>query len=366
MISVPYLTHENMFAHYWLRSKRYDLLLFHLSVFVGFVALIPYYKWGINAAFLLYVAQSIVAGGPHVYLTMVTLASREARRNLNMTAVVLTFLFSLLLAALVVIYKGEPTSNILISLIFFLAAWHSYRQHYGISKIYDYVIGHRAQDATLAQDMKPLYLFYGLAMNFLVIYAFSIPKVPYIIARGWQIDLWYPKLPLEMIYAYVIMTALVGVWAVKKSVYDRIRNGKVLPLPQLLIMGFTLVAALLLYFILPPEAYMLMWIIPTLGHNIQYFGFVWLFETKRVEIIGSEKGLVDGPLKLVQKTKWVGYFGISYAATLLVLAISFVLGYQTLSVFITYIATVFHYVGDGVLWKKSLNSHVVPVSRALV
>jgi hypothetical protein len=358
--------HDNATANYWLRSKRYDLLLFHLSVFVGFIALIPYYIWGINAAFLLYVAQSIVAGGPHVYLTMVTLASSQSRRNINMTAVGLTLLLSIFLAALVVLYRGEQVSNILLSLIFFLAAWHSYRQHYGISKIYDYVIGHRYQDSTLSKDMKPLYLFYGLAMNFTVIYAFSIPKVPYIIARGWQIELWYPRVPIYFIYAYLVVMALIGIWAVKKSVYDRLRSGRVLPVPQFLLMGSTMFAALVLYFILPPEAYMLMWIIPTLGHNIQYFGFVWLFETKRVEIIDTEKGIVDGPLSLVKKSKWVSYFGISYVATLLVLAISFVLGFQAVSVFITYIATVFHYVGDGVLWKKTMNRHVVPVSRSLV
>lgn len=350
----------------WLKSKRYDLALFQFSVFIGLISLIPYYRWGIQAAFLLYVAQSFLAGGPHVYLTMVTLASKEARQNLNMRAVTLTFFVSVILAAGVVLYRGESVSNILISLTFFLAAWHSYRQHYGLSKIYDYVLSRRYGDLTLSEDMKPMYWFYGLAMNFIIIYAFSIPHVPYIIARGWQIDLWYPHFPQSLIQAYVGLTLLVGLWALKKSIYDRYINRKFLPVPQLLMMATTLSVSLSLYFILPPDAYMLMWIIPTLGHNIQYFGFVWLFEKKRVEIVEAENRPIEGTLKLVRDSQWIRYFSISYIATFLVLILSFLGGFQNLSVFLTYIATAFHYIGDGVLWKKTLNRHVVPVSRSLV
>lgn len=301
-----------------------------------------------------------------MYLTMVTLASKEARKNINMTAVGLTFFLSVVLATGVVLYRGQKISDILISVTFFLAAWHSYRQHYGLSKIYDYVLSRRYDDPTLSQQMKPIYIFYGLAMNFIIVYAFSIPHVPYIIARGWQIDLWYPHLPPVFIKSYMVITVLVGVWAVKKSIYDRYKSGKFLPLPQFLIMGTTLGASLALYFVLPPDAYMLMWIIPTLGHNIQYFGFVWLFEKKRVDVIEAENGQVEGTLKLVKNSNWVKYFGISYVATFLVLMLSFLAGFQALSIFLTYIATVFHYVGDGIFWKKTINEHVVPVSRALV
>jgi hypothetical protein len=352
---------------YWLRSMPYDLLFFHFSVFLGLMWLIPFGIFGPRAIFIIYLTQSMLSGVPHLYTTCASLMPDVTRKNMNMKVIGGVAAFALLGGLVIVLFRSQWISNAVISFTFFLGAWHSHKQHSGICKIYDYSMSKRFNDPALVNDLKPLYLFYMLTMNSIIVYSFTLDKIPYRLGAHWELQLIYPQLPREALWLYIFFTALVGVWAFYKSIYQRcIVAKKVFPLPQVLLLACTLTVLLSLYVIVPPEGYMLLWIIPTLGHNIQYMAFVWMFEKKRVEHVNvTEPENIKSNLALVRKGRYLLYFLPIYLATFFTVGIGLA-GFAALSIGISHVLTIFHYVGDGFLWKKNLNSHVVPVTNLLI
>ena len=353
----------------WLINRHYDLSFFVLPAFLGLLWLVPFYIYGPAAIFFIYVGQSLVAGIPHLYVTWFSLASKEALQNIQTRFVYGVGLAALVGTALIILYVGEWISNFLISLTFFLAGWHSHKQHLGMIKLYTYVQSERWQDSTIIEDTKALRWFYFFAMNVLFIFSFTRPEITYQITAQRNISLIYPKMPIELLYAYVSLTVLIGLWALYRIFYvRRLVNKKPLPWPQLCLAATTVSVATFMYLTLPPKAYMLLWIVPAFGHNIQYMAYVWLFERLRVRHIekASQKPFpFSRLLKIVKNRRWFFYFFPAYLLTVFSLSLgSF--GYELMAVALIHFITIFHYIGDGFFWKKDINQHAKPVTRLIL
>lgn len=349
----------------WLHSRAFDLIFFHLSALGMLILLIPYYIWGHSIIYAVYAVQSLLGGIPHTYLTGLILRSSEARRHLRLSAMWTVSGISLVSALLIWFYRERPISDLIMSFIFYMAAWHSYRQNHGISKIYDYVIAQRTGDETLKNDMKPLYWFYGLAINTVIIASFTLPEIKYQLRPGWMTYLIYPHIPPVVLRGYLLLTLAVGLWAFKRTVLDRLKNNRPLPVPQLTLTGVSLVAFFIPYLLLPLSDYILLWMLPTLAHNIQYFAFVWLFEKKRAELNVAAAVPLEGLTRFAAGRSWVRFYIIPLALALITVAAGSWIPDGPFIAFIQF-WVLFHYLGDAVIWKRSFNSAVSPVSRALV
>lgn len=357
-------------AQQWLVSRHYDLAFFHLPALIGLLWLVPFYLYGPSAIFYIYIGQSLIAGIPHLYLTWFSLASPEAQSHLRMGFVYGVAAIALLGASAIVYYLGSWISNLLISITFFLAGWHSHKQHLGIMKLYTFVQTQRWQDRDLSEEIKPLQWFYFFAMNTLFVFSFTRPEITYQVTTQRNISLLYPTLPAITLPLYLGLTAALGLWAFYRTVYVRhFINKKPLPWPQMTLAALTVSIAAFMYLTLPPKAYMLLWIVPAFGHNVQYMAYVWLFERNRIthlENVPQEKPhQLSILLRLVKNRRWFFYFLPVYAATFLSMSLG-TLGFEVAAVALVHFITIFHYIGDGFFWKKDINRHVKPVSNLIL
>lgn len=364
------MQNHTLYAPPWLVGRSYDLAFFQLPILIGLLWFIPYYFYGLKSIFYIYVAQSLLVGMPHLYMTCFSLLHPEAQKNIRMTFVYATIAVALFATAIIVIYLGEWISNLLISMAFFLGGWHSHRQHFGILKLYTFLQSQRWKDSALISEMAPLNWFHFFAMNTLFVFSFTRPEISYQITYQHTLSLIYPHLPIETLYIYITAVATLGIWAFYRIVYLRhFINKKPLPWPQISLALLTISVASAMYLTLPPKAYMLLWIIPGFAHNMQYIGYVWLFERKRVMHIENSQSLPSQKLsfllELVKKNNWKTYFGLIYGLTIFSIFIGLI-GYELAALTLVHFLTIFHYIGDGFFWKKDINAHVKPVSNLIL
>lgn len=246
-------------------------------------------------------------------------------------------------------------------MIYLFSIWHILKQHVGISKLYDYVLSQRRNDRDISRDMRWVYLFYISAFVSCYVYVLSRPNFKHTIASPWLVELMHP--PISTGFAEVCMS-LSGIFfllACYRIIYVRAWKKKLFfPIPQLLVLAGSLLQVVTFILVLPPSAWILLWLAPPLGHQIQYFGYSWLYLEKSREISQPKIRIIDlvtrrGPV--VFYLIFVGLSALIYSLGLLGLALVIALTIQLLSTA--------HYLIDGLIWKKNLNSDVKPVSFKL-
>ncbi len=239
-------------------------------------------------------------------------------------------------------------------MISYFAFWHCYRQHHGICKVYDAIQARRTGDATIFEDRKALDLFFAFGANLVIVWAFTHKSVRYLLSADEGYELVHPQIPLWLFHSLVAFAACVGIWGLKRAVWDRWRAGRMIPWPQISLMTVAIATYIVPYFFIPLEAMPLAVAIGTIFHNVQYFGFVWLFEKNR----SREMGKLDLPLELPQRLAfqggWKRYFGVALAYSFAVIGLYLVLPHS-FGLTLIYFLGFAHYVIDGYIWRRDHN-----------
>lgn len=356
-----------MTASLWMKSRKFDLAFFQLSGIVFLLFLIPYLAFGDSVVFPIYNFYLVFFGLPHNYLTWATIFPKQSQQSFNMQPVIAAIGICAVLSILIPITRGISLNDWILSFISYYSLWHAYRQHHGICKIYDSIQAKRFQDPTIFDDRKILNLFFGLASFSVVVWAFTHERIDYLLSSDEKYQLIYPVIPMNLFYAYCAITSFVGVWAVKKSVFDRAAKKKFIPYPQLVLMFIALLTYIVPYLFIPITAMPLAVAIATMYHNVQYFGFIWLFENSRgkeIEKAASGEEFKSYPLKLAAGGRWKTYFALAFIYSLLIVVFYKITPSQVGLTFI-YFLGISHYIVDGIIWKRTNNKHVSVMISAL-
>lgn len=344
----------------WLDKRGFDLTFFHLSGLACLLLILPYFWKGEASVFPIYNFYLVFFGIPHNYLTWATLLPASSRKTFQMEPIYGAAFICLVIAAFIPLTEGTEMNHWVLSLISYLSLWHAYRQHHGICKVYDSIQAKRTGDPTIFKERRFMNLFFGLALNAVLVWAFTHPSIRYLLSADEAYNLIYPIVPWPVFQIYMATTGVFGILAFKQTVWDRWRADKFIPWPQISLMGIAILTYALPYFYLPLSAMPLAVAIGTIFHNIQYFGFVWLFEKHRAEELIS----INIPLPLHQR--WVHQKAwIKYGTTSLIYSIAMVIFYSItpkhLGLTLIYFISVAHYVIDGYIWKRNSNILLTPV-----
>lgn len=351
---------QKKYPSLWLGTPKFDLSFFHFSGLLCLLLLLPYIWIGEAVIFPIYNFYLIFFGIPHNYLTWATLLPSTARKTFNMAPIYTAGMICLVIALLIPLTDGTGMNDWILSLISYVSLWHAYRQHHGICKVYDSIQAKRTGDFTIFQDRKFMNLFMALALNGVLIWAFTHPNIKYFLSVNEMYNLIYPVIPIHIFYIYLTATLFIGVLAFKQCIWNRMKAGKFIPWPQILLMSIAILTYIVPYFFIPLSAMPLAVAIGTIFHNIQYFGFVWLFEKYRTKELLDTKIPLQFHQRLVYQKSWVKYFSIA-----LIYSIAMIIFYtitpKHIGMTLIYFTALAHYVIDGYMWKKDHNKLLNPV-----
>ena len=341
-------------ADLWIQSKKYDSFFYLYSGILCLLLILPYVIWGDSSIWPIYNVYLLVFGLPHNYLTWATLVPKDAKKDFKWDFIRTALIFCFILCALIPFAKGSNLGDWILSFIAYYSLWHAYRQHHGIAKVYDLVQSKRMNDPTIFEDRKALNLFFGLAAYGVTVWAFTHEHIRYLLSPNDSHELIHPVIPWQIFQIYTVITAMIGIYALKKAVYDRAKRGLFIPWPQLQLMAIALATYIVPYMFIPLEAIPIPVAIATMYHNIQYFGFVWAFESRRSVGMQEAKQVLGLPQQLAARKNWKSYFALGIGYSFLVVALYKILpqGYGLALVYFTGIA---HYIVDGYLWKSDIN-----------
>jgi hypothetical protein len=333
----------------WLSSNAFDLVFLILPGLACLTLLIPYMAFGPRVVMPIYGAYLVFFGLPHNYLTWATILPASSRAALNWPVVRVLFSTSLAVCSLLFF---RAISDWVLSAIAVLSIWHVYRQHHGIAKIYDAVQAKRTGDRSIFEDRKTLNLFFGLASFSVLIWVFTHSDVRFLMSTDESYRFVHPVVSWRAFQLYLGVTAAAGVLGMKRAVYDRMRAGKHVPWPQLGLMVVALATFWGPYAVLPLSAMPLAMAIATIFHNVQYFGFVWLYERGRA---GS--GAEGTSHRLAVAGRWRAFFGLGLLFSIAVITLYKALP-RDFGTFVIYFVGVSHYLIDGAIWRGKENRHL--------
>lgn len=345
----------------WLKDKAFDVFFFQLSGLAVLLMLVPYLIAGPSAVFPVYNFYLIFFGLPHNYLTWATIFPPSSRKSFKIEPIYTSIIVCAVLCLMLPMTAGTEFNSWILSFISYYSLWHAYRQHHGICKVYDAIQAKRTGDTTIFEDRKALNLFFGFAVNAVVVWAFTRKEIRYLLSADEGFDFIHPQIPQNIYYLYLAFTAVVGVWALKRCVYDRVRLGKFIPWPQLILMVIAISTYIVPYFFIPLEAMPLAIAIATSYHNIQYFGFVWLFERYRAEELSKTDLPLQLPQRLALQGSWKSYFGLAFLYSAVVIVFYLVTPRYVGLTFIYFLA-IAHYIVDGYIWRRDVNQLMAPVA----
>lgn len=363
------ITFSNVFSKkkkntLWLGTKKFDLNFFHLSGLLCLLLILPYLWFGEKVIFPIYNFYLIFFGIPHNYLTWSTLLPSRARKTFQMKVIYKAAIICVVIALLIPLTEGTDMNDWILSLIAYLSLWHAYRQHHGICKVYDAIQANRTKDFTIFTDRKYMNLFFGLALNGVLVWAFTHPNIQYFLSANEKYNLIYPLVPIHIFKLYCFVTFLVGLVAFKKCIWDRMKSKKYIPWPQLSLMLIAILTYVVPYFFIPLSAMPLAVAIGTIYHNVQYFGFVWLFEKYRSKEFIAQEIPLQLHQKLVYEKSWIKYFFIAFLYSIVMLTLYSVTP-NRVGMTLIYFLAVAHYVIDGYIWKKDHNTLLSPVMKRI-
>jgi hypothetical protein len=352
-----FLSGEAARSRGWLSGPLFDLALLILPGLACLLLVLPFVWYGPVVVMPIYTAYLVLFGLPHNYLTWATILPRQSRQALNWELVRTMFLSSLALCALIPLSQGTEFCDWVLSAIALLSIWHVYRQHHGIAKIYDAVQSKRSGDSSIFVDRGLLSLFFGLASLGVLVWVFTHRDVSFLMSSDERYVFVHPVVPWRIYQLYMSITGAIGLVGLKRAVFDRIRAGKSVPVPQLALMTSALASFWGPYLFIPLSAMPLAMAIATIFHNIQYFGFVWLYERGRCEELAREGGTLALPQRLAAEGRWRPYLAWALAFSFAVIA-AYAAFPHRLGMFLIYFIGVSHYLVDGSIWRNRDNRHL--------
>lgn len=348
----------------WIATPTFDLNFFHISGLACLLLILPYFWMGPIVIFPIYNFYLIFFGIPHNYLTWSALLPASARKTFHMEPIYIAAIVCVIIALLIPLTEGTSMNDWVLSLIAYLSLWHAYRQHHGICKVYDAIQANRTKDYTIFNDRKYLNLFFGLALNGVILWVFTHPNIQYFLSADEKYNLIYPVVPRHVFQLYCLGSSLVGIIAFKKCILDRMKAKKYIPWPQISLMSIALLTYIVPYFFLPLSAMPIAVAIGTIYHNIQYFGFVWLFEKYRSKELISQEVPLQLHQRLVHQRSWIQYFSIALMYSIVMLTL-YTITPRSVGMTLIYFLATAHYVIDGYIWKKGYNTLLTPVIQRI-
>jgi hypothetical protein len=344
----------------WLENASFDLVCFHLSGLAMLLFLIPYVDKGESTIIPIYNFYLVFLGLPHNYLTWATILPPTSQKTFNMKPVWFAATVCVALCVLIPLTRGMAVNDWILSLIAYFSLWHTYRQHHGICKVYDAVQAKRTGDGSVFSDRAALNWFFALGLNAVLVWAFTREKIEYLVSADEKYTFIHPHIPWIDYQIYVAVTILVGVYAFKRAVFDRRRGGKFVPWPQISLMICALATYLVPYFFIPISAMPLAVAVGAMFHDVQYFGFVWLFERERSQELRAASVSLGLPQRLAFNNGWARYFGLALAYSFMVIAI-YLSTPRAIGLTLIYFLAIVHYVVDGYIWRRNHNQYLTPV-----
>lgn len=341
----------------WLRGKNYDLIWFHLSALVCLFLIFPSWILGASATVPIYNFYLLFFGIPHNFLTWSTFLSQEVQEDYQMGTIQVAAAICLVLCGVMYVAPGTDLESWVLSLITYASLWHAYRQHHGICKVYDAVQAKRDRNGEIFEDRKVLNLGFGLTLFSVLVWIFTYPRVEFLLSADAMYDLVYPQVPLHLFQWYTGISLAIFCYGLKKATWDRSQRGLPIPWPQISLMFLALATYILPFAFLPIEALPVGVAIATMYHNIQYFGFVWLFEEKRAELRLESNLSLSKMGSWALKKQWVAFFGVALAYSFVIVGIYGIWPTRLLLVTIYFLAFA-HYVIDGYIWTSQCNKNL--------
>lgn len=348
----------------WLQSRGYDLFWFHLSAIFCLLFMIPYVLYGSRATIPIYNIYLIFFGIPHNFLTWSTFLSHEVKGEYELGTIKIAAITCLVLCIIMYISPDTDLESWILSIITYASLWHAYRQHHGICKVYDSVQAKRSGDFSIFADRKILNLGFGLTLSSVIVWIFTYPRVQFLLSADSMYDLIYPQVPFHLFLWYTGISVALFLYGIYKVTWGRYKSGKLIPWPQILLMVMALASYFIPFSCLPISALPVGVAIATMYHNIQYFGFVWLYEGKRGEL-RKEQNLPLSKMGLwATRQNWVAFFGVALAYSFLIVGIYGIWPTRLLLVTIYFLAFA-HYIIDGYIWTSQHNKGLGGVLQRL-
>lgn len=345
---------ENRKHSLWMRNSTFDLLLLTATGFPCLLLLIPYILHGDSVIFPIYNFYLVFFGLPHNFLTWVTIFPKTARNNFNIPKIFFAGMVCFLICLMLPLSTSPSLNNWILSFISYYSLWHGYRQHHGICKVYDMIQSKRFNDPSIFEDRKWLNLGFGLSLFVILVWAFTHENFVYLLSSTESYPMVYPYIPKNILYYYTTISVAVLLYGLKIVTIDRARKNKFIPWPQLILMTSALTCYVVPYFFIPVTAMPLAVAIATIFHNIQYFGFVWLYEQERSDEFKNLNLPMSAPQNWALNNNWGKYFGLAFVYSISIIGLYFLFP-KAIALTFLYFLSLSHYIIDGYIWRRDQN-----------
>jgi hypothetical protein len=351
---------------YWMFSARADTGWFGWSVLVPLLLYLPaYHVLGPAVVWPLYLVYVACFATPHLWMTWVVTGSRQARGMYAGQALWLPVAVTLAIVGLVPFTQGVGGWDVFFTGMTLLGAYHIFKQHLGLLKIYDARYVQWTGDEGFRAAMRPFHRLCAGAYALPIWWVWTMPSLD-IVVDVQRFKLLSPHLPAWTLGPYVAVLAVLAAWAAW-NLAARHRAGKPLPVAHLVLGGAAGLSYLAAFGLVPPRDYLLSLAIFITYHDLQYIGFVWLFQRRRADwLVAAGEGL-DFVHALAQANRPMPYLGLAAAFSLGVVGLLVALppaGAIAVVVFVN----VVHYLMDGMVWQRryyaGLHAHLGGVRQA--
>lgn len=348
----------------WMVSARFDLFFFQFTGLLCLLLILPYLVWGEASIVPIYNFYLVIFGLPHNFLTWAHIFPKNVRSAFNQPLVLSAGLICLIICLFIPFVRKTHAENWILSIITYASLWHAYRQHHGICKIYDAIQAERFKDRTLFADRKALDLFLVLALHTVLVWAATHPRIPFLLTTESMYELVYPQMPYWFFALYVVVTCIAGVWAFKRTIYDRHKADRFIPWPQLGVVTMAVITYVVPYLFIPLEAIPVSIAIGTIFHNIQYFAFVWIAEQSRAQLLTQKAVALQSWQRIAFEGGYKRFLGIALFYSLGV-CILFSLMPVTAGLVLIYFLAFSHYIIDGLIWRRKNNAWLSPMLKQI-
>jgi len=98
-------------------------------------------------------------------------------------------------------------------------------------------------------------------------------------------------------------------------------------------------------------------------NNIQYFGFVWLFEKTRGGLKQGSRASLRPMERWAVGNKWGTFLGVSFLYSLLMVGM-YGVSHSKLVLSLIYFLAFAHYIIDGLIWRTDVNLSLKSVIKS--
>ncbi|MEB3222131.1 MAG: hypothetical protein VKS61_08655 [Candidatus Sericytochromatia bacterium] len=349
-------------AGYWMFSARADAGWFGWSVIVPLLLYLPaYWTLGSAAVWPLYLVYVACFATPHLWMTWVVTGSRQARGMYASRTWWLPVAVTAAIVAIVPFTRDVGGWDAFFTGMTLLGAYHILKQHLGMLKIYDARYVQWTGDAGFVSQMRPFRWLCGLAFALPVWWVWTMPSLD-IVVDVQRFRLLSPEVPSWTLWPYVatlVALALRCAWTLVR----RHRAGKPLPTAHLVLAAAAGLSYLAAFGLVPTRDYLLSLAIFITYHDLQYIGFVWMFQRRRAGwLVAAGHGL-DFVHALAEANRPLPYLGLAGAFSLLVVGLIVALP-PAGAIGVVVFVNVVHYLMDGMVWQRrhypGLHAHLGP------